>query len=202
MAKYFVADSTPTQVSGTSVVKSTGEFRFNVSNTALFAIGDGVKYFDASSKSTAFGVVYATSAPSGAGTVFAGFDDRIYTDTFAASGTITIYQKSYLPSINVTADAIDSYFIAEELSQAFYSTSYIRYNVEKRYILNVDNHKRSYLKDFGLIIGWDRSASPLLLVDDCGYEQGVAYSIAAEERTTEFINNVFKQRVEFRIATK
>jgi hypothetical protein len=42
----------------------------------------------------------------------------------------------------------------------------------------------------------------LFFVDDCEYEQGVAYSIAAEERTTEFINNQFKQRVEFRIATK
>lgn len=198
MAKYFVADTTPTQVSGTSVVKSTGQFRFNVSNTALFTIGDVVKYFDTASKATAFGVVYSTSSPSGAGTVFAGFDDRIYTDTFAASGTITIYQKSYLPSINVTADSIDAYSISEELAQAFYSASYIRYNIEKRYTLVIDNHRRRYLKDFGTII----TNNPLFFVDDCEYEQGVAYSIAVEERTTEFINNVFKQRVEFRIATK
>lgn len=198
MAKYFVADSTPTQVSGTSVVKSTGEFRFNVSNTALFAIGDVVKYFDSASKATAFGVVYSTSAPSGAGTVFAGFDDRIYTDTFAASGTITIYQKSYLPTLNVITDSLDSYTVSEELSQAFYSTGYIRYNIEKRYVLTIDNSTRKYLKDFGTII----TQNPLFFVDDCEYEEGVAYSIAAEERTTEFINNVFKQRVEFRIATK
>ena len=198
MAKYFVADSTPTQVSGTSVVKSTGEFRFNVSNTALFTIGDVVKYFDTASKATAFGVVYSTSAPSGAGTVFAGFDDRVYTDTFAASGTITIYQKSYLPTLNVVTDAVESYTISEELSQAFYSTGYILYNIEKRYILTIDNSTRKYLKDFGTII----TQNPLFFVDDCEYEEGVAYSIAAEERTTEFINNVFKQRVEFRIATK
>lgn len=198
MAKYFVADSTPTQVSGTSVVKGTGVFQFNVSNTALFAIGDVVKYFDTASKATAFGVVYSTSAPSGAGTVFVGFDDRIYTDTFAASGTITIYQKSYLPTLNVITDSLDSYTVSEELSQAFYSTGYIRYNIEKRYILTIDNSTRKYLKDFGTII----TQNPLFFVDDCEYEQGVAYSIAAEERTTEFINNVFKQRVEFRIATK
>lgn len=198
MAKYFVADSTPTQVSGTSVVKSTGQFRFNVSNTALFAIGDVVKYFNAANKATAFGVVYSTSAPSGAGTVFAGFDDRIYTDTLAASGTITIYQKSYLPTLNVVTDPLDGYTISEELSQAFYSTGYIRYNIEKRYILTIDNSTRKYLKDFGTII----TQNPLFFVDDCEYEQGVAYSIAAEERTTEFINNIFKQRVEFRIATK
>ena len=198
MAKYFVADSTPTQVSGTGVFQGSGEFRFIVSNTALFAIGDAVKQFDTASKATAFGVVFSISNPSGSGTIYVGYDDRIYTDTFAATGTITIYRKSYLTSINTVADAVESYTISEELSQAFYSTGYIRYNIEKRYILTIDNSTRKYLKDFGTII----TQNPLFFVDDCEYEEGVAYSIAAEERTTEFINNVFKQRVEFRIATK
>lgn len=198
MAKYFVADSNPISVSVTSVVKSTGQFRFNVPNTVIFAIGDVVRYFDTATKATAFGVVYATDAPSGAGTVFVGFDDRIYTDTFAATGTITVFKKSFLPTLGVTVGAVDSYTISEETSQAFYSSSYIRYNIERRYILTIDNRQRKYLKDFGVIM----STNPLFFVDDCDYEQGVAYSIAAEERTTEFINNVFKQRVEFRIATK
>jgi hypothetical protein len=198
MAKYFVADTTPTTASGSSVVKTTGEFSFDVSNTGIFAVGDVVKYFDTGTKATAFGVVYATSAPSGAGTVFVGFDDRIYTDTFAATGTITVFQKSFLPTLGVTVSAVDSYTISEETSQAFYSSSYIRYNIERRYILTIDNRQRKYLKDFGIIM----STNPLFFVDDCDYERGVAYSIAAEERTTEFINNVFKQRVEFRIATK
>ena len=74
MAKYFVADSTPTQASGTNIVKTTGQFRADVSNTALFAIGDVVKYFNVSNGNTAFGVVYSVSAPSGAGTVFVGYD--------------------------------------------------------------------------------------------------------------------------------
>lgn len=194
MAKYFVADSTPTQISGTNVVQGVGEFTFDVANTALFTIGDVVKYFDTASKATAFGVVYFIYAP----TIYVGFDDRIYTDTFAATGTITIYRKSYLPSIKVVADTVDSYTVSEELSQAFYSTGYIRYNIEKRYTLTIDNSTRKYLKEFGTII----TQNPLFFVDDCENEQGVAYSIAAEERTTEFINNVFKQRVEFRIATK
>jgi hypothetical protein len=198
MAKYFVADTTPTTASGSSVVKGNGIFQVNVSNTGIFAIGDVVKYFDTATKATAFGVVYATSAPSGAGTVFVGFDDRIYTDTFAATGTITVFQKSFLPTLGVTVGAVDSYTISEETSQAFYSSSYIRYNIERRYILTIDNRQRKYLKDFGIIM----STNPLFFVDDCDYERGVAYSIAAEERTTEFINNVFKQRVEFRIATK
>ena len=198
MAKYFVADTTPTTVSGSSVVKGNGIFQVNVSNTGIFAIGDVVKYFDTATKATAFGVVYATSAPSGTGTVFVGFDDRIYTDTFAATGTITVFQKSFLPTLGVTVGAVDSYTISEETSQAFYSSSYIRYNIERRYILTIDNRQRKYLKDFGVIM----STNPLFFVDDCDYERGVAYSIAAEERTTEFINNVFKQRVEFRIATK
>jgi hypothetical protein len=199
MAKYFVADDpTPTTVSGTSVVKTTGEFSFEVSNTGIFAVGDVVKYFDTASKATAFGVVYATSAPSGTGTVFVGFDDRIYTETFAASGLITVFQKTYLPTLGVNISNLDGYTISEELSQAFYSTSYIRYNIEKRYRLIVDNKKRLYLNDFGTLL----TQNPLFFVDDCEYEQGVAYSIAAEERTTEFINNQFKQRVEFRIATK
>lgn len=198
MAKYFVADTTPTDVSGTSVVKGNGIFQVNVSNTGIFAVGDVVKYFDTGTKATAFGVVSATDAPSGPGTVFVGFDDRIYTDTLAATGTITVFQKSFLPTLGVTVGAVDSYTISEETSQAFYSSSYIRYNIERRYILTIDNRQRKYLKDFGVIM----STNPLFFVDDCDYEQGVAYSIAAEERTTEFINNVFKQRVEFRIATK
>jgi hypothetical protein len=198
MAKYFVADTTPTTASGSSVVKGNGIFQVNVSNTGIFAIGDVVKYFDTATKATAFGVVYATDAPSGAGTVFVGFDDRIYSDTFAATGTITVFQKSFLPTLGVTVGAVDSYTISEETSQAFYSSSYIRYNIERRYILTIDNRQRKYLKDFGVIM----STNPLFFVDDCDYERGVAYSIAAEERTTEFINNVFKQRVEFRIATK
>jgi hypothetical protein len=198
MAKYFVADTTPTTVSGNSVVKGNGIFQVNVSNTGIFAIGDVVKYFNTATKATAFGVVYATTAPSGTGTVFVGFDDRIYTDTFAADGLITVFQKSFLPTLGVTVGAVDSYTISEETSQAFYSSSYIRYNIERRYILTIDNRQRKYLKDFGIIM----STNPLFFVDDCDYERGVAYSIAAEERTTEFINNVFKQRVEFRIATK
>lgn len=198
MAKYFVADSTPTQASGTNIVKTTGVYQADVSNTALFTIGDVVKYFNVSNGNTAFGVVYSISAPSGAGTVFVGYDDRIYTDTINVSGTLTVYQKTYLPSIGVTIDNLQGYTLSEELSQAFYSTSYIRYNIEKRYRLIVDNKKRLYLKDFGTLL----TQNPLFFVDDCEYEQGVAYSIAAEERTTEFINNQFKQRVEFRIATK
>ena len=201
MAKYFVADSTPIgPISASSVSTGTGNCSFVVSAGAVasFKVGDAIKYFDNTTKATLFGVVYDITGT----TISAGYDDRIYTDAIQPTGVITVYRESYLPSIGVTANAVDSYFIAEELSQAFYSSSYIRYNVEKRYILNVDNHKRAYLKDFGVVIGWDRSASPLLLVDDCGYNFGVAYSIAAEERTTEFINNVFKQRVEFRIATK
>jgi hypothetical protein len=195
MAKYFVADdSTPTQASGTSVVQGTGEFRVNVSNPALFAVGDVVKYYNVANGNTVFGVVYDILSS----TIYIGYDDRIYTDTLASTGTLTIYKKSYLPSIGVSIDTIDGYTVSEELSQAFYSTSYIRYNIEKRYRLIVDNKKRLYLKDFGTLL----TQNPLFFVDDCEYEQGVAYSIAAEERTTEFINNQFKQRVEFRIATK
>ncbi len=198
MAKYFVADSTPTQASGTNIVKITGAYQADVSNTALFAIGDVVKYFNVSNGNTAFGVVYSVSAPSGAGTVFVGYDDRIYTDTINVSGTLTVYQKTYLSTLGVNISNLDGYTISEELSQAFYSTSYIRYNIEKRYRLIVDNKKRLYLNDFGTLL----TQNPLFFVDDCEYQQGVAYSIAAEERTTEFINNQFKQRVEFRIATK
>jgi len=198
MAKYFVADSTPTQASGTNIVKITGAYQAEVSNTALFTIGDVVKYYNVSNGNTAFGVVYGVSAPSGTGNVFVGYDDRIYTDTINVSGILTVYQKTYLPTLGVNISNLDGYTISEELSQAFYSTSYIRYNIEKRYRLIVDNKKRLYLNDFGTLL----TQNPLFFVDDCEHEQGVAYSIAAEERTTEFINNQFKQRVEFRIATK
>jgi hypothetical protein len=201
MAKYFVAvnPSLPlVQASGINIVKSTGEFKAEVSNTALFKVGDVVRYYNVSNGNTAFGVVYSLSAPSGSGDVFVGYDDRIYTDTINVSGTLTVYTSAYLPSIGVTIDNLEGYTVSEELSQAFYSTSYIRYNIEKRYRLIVDNKKRLYLNDFGTLL----TQNPLFFVDDCEHEQGVAYSIAAEERTTEFINNQFKQRVEFRIATK
>jgi hypothetical protein len=198
MAKYFVADTTPTAASASSIVKTPGQFRGAVSNTAIFAIGDVVKYFNTTNGNTAFGVVYATDAPSGPGNVIVGYDDRIYTDTIGTAGVFTVYQKTYLPSINVTIDSLDGYTLSEELSQAYYSTSYIRYNIEKRYKLFVDNKKRRYLSDFGVLL----SQNPLFFVDDCAHQVGVAYSIAPEERTTEFINNQFKQRIEFRIATK
>lgn len=199
MAKFFVGGAAASTVTPTSITVGTGTFRIGVPNVALFAIGDVVRYRNTANNNTAFGVVYFIDSPSGAGNVSIGYDQRIYTDTLTLTNAVcSVHKKTFLSGLNVKIDSVESYSISEELSQAFYSTSYIRYNIERRHILNISNSNRKYLGDFGIIM----SQNPLFFVDDCANSEGVAYSIAATERTTEFINNVFKQKVEFRIASK
>ena len=186
MANYFVADGAPTTGVGSIVLVTQGQFTIDLGIPSGINVGDVIKYLGT------YGVVQAQ-----VGNEYqCGYDDRVYA-TPTGSGAFSVYSKAALTSQGYSI-TIPSYTLETELLQAYYSQSYIKYNTTKRYALTVGNNKRVNLGDFHSLI----QNNPLFMVDDCGYIDGVVYSLAVEESTIASANNKFKNSVAFRIAAQ
>lgn len=186
MANYFVADGSPTTGIGNIVLVTQGQFTIDLGISSGVNIGDVVKYIGV------YGVVQAQFGNE----YQCGYDDRVYSAP-TGSGGYSVYSKTALTTQGYTIE-VSSYTLETELLQAYYSQSYIKYNTTKRYALTIGNKKRINLGDFHSLI----QNNPLFMVDDCGYIDGVVYSLAIEESTVESINNKFKNSVAFRIAAQ
>lgn len=186
MANYFVADGSPTTGTGNIVLVVQGQFTIDLGTPTGINVGDVVKY------GTTYGVVQAQ-----VGNEYqCGYDDRIYSVP-TGSGAFSVYAKAALTAEGYTTE-VSSYTLETELLQAYYSQSYIKYNTTKRYALTIGNKSRLNLGDFNVVI----QNNPLFMVDDCGYVDGVVYSLAIEDSTIESIKNKFKNSVAFRIAAQ
>lgn len=142
------------------------------------------------------GVITNTSLPTAYdAAIKIGFNPDVYSLSGTTGYSISI--ESEARHSTRVINFADTYTITADVEAAVFSNKLIKYSNKVTYNLSIDNLRRSFFGAAKDIL----SADSLYIVDDCEGSNGYAYKIAITEDSFDLLNNKFRKRINFRIAS-